>query len=56
MIAFGIYLLYEWYNPRYLSGKPRYVAEHMIPQFHHVVSRYKPSIVFSDGEWELPSS
>jgi alpha-L-fucosidase len=53
----GIYYsLYEWYNPLWLTDKPRYVAEHMTPQFKDVVTRYKPSIIFSDGEWELPSS
>ena len=53
----GIYYsLYEWYNPLWLSDKQRYVAEHMMPQFKDVVTRYKPSIIFSDGEWELPSS
>ena len=52
----GIYYsLYEWYNPLYLTDKPRYVAEHMMPQFKDVVTRYKPSIVFSDGEWEMTS-
>ncbi len=50
------YSLYEWYNPLWLSDKPRYVQEHMIPQFKDLVSRYKPSIIFSDGEWELPSA
>ena len=50
------YSLYEWYNPLWLSDKPRYVQEHLIPQFKDLVSRYKPSIIFSDGEWELPSS
>jgi hypothetical protein len=25
----------------------------MMPQFKDVVTRYKPSIVFSDGEWEM---
>jgi alpha-L-fucosidase len=53
----GIYYsLYEWYNPLYLSDKKRYVAEHMMPQFKDVVTRAKPSIIFSDGEWELPSA
>jgi alpha-L-fucosidase len=53
----GIYYsLYEWYNPLWLTDKPRYVSEHMTPQFKDVVTRYKPSIIFSDGEWDLPSS
>jgi alpha-L-fucosidase len=50
------YSLYEWYNPLYLADKTRYVAEHMTPQFKDVVTRYKPSIIFSDGEWDMPSS
>jgi len=50
------YSLYEWYNPLWLSDKPRYVREHMTPQFKDVVTRYEPSIIFADGEWDLPSS
>jgi len=50
------YSLYEWYNPLWLSDKPRYVAEHMTPQFKDVVTRYQPAIIFADGEWEMPSS
>jgi alpha-L-fucosidase len=50
------YSLYEWYNPLWLKDKPRYVSEHMMPQFKDVVSRYKPEVIFSDGEWEMPSA
>ena len=50
------YSLYEWYNPLWISDKARYLREHMAPQFKDLVTRYKPSIIFSDGEWELPSS
>jgi alpha-L-fucosidase len=50
------YSLYEWYNPLWLNDKPRYISEHMIPQFKDVVTRYKPDIIFGDGEWDLPSS
>jgi alpha-L-fucosidase len=50
------YSLYEWYNPLYLKDKTAYVEKHMLPQFKDLVSRYKPSILFSDGEWEAPSS
>jgi alpha-L-fucosidase len=53
----GIYYsLYEWYNPIWLSDKPRYVTEHMFPQFKDAVTHLKPSIIFSDGEWELTSA
>jgi len=50
------YSLYEWYNPLYLKDKPLYIREHMSPQFKDLVSRYQPSIIFSDGEWDLPSA
>lgn len=50
------YSLYEWYNPLWLTDKQRYIRDHMFPQFKDLVTRYKPSILFSDGEWELPSS
>jgi alpha-L-fucosidase len=46
------YSLYEWFNPLYKSDRKRYVTEHMMPQFKDLVTRYKPSIIFSDGEWE----
>jgi alpha-L-fucosidase len=47
------YSLYEWFNPLWLQDKRRFVTEHMIPQFKDLVTKYKPSIIFSDGEWEL---
>ena len=47
------YSLYEWFNPLWLSDKKRYVDEHMIPQFKDLVTKYKPSVIFSDGEWDL---
>jgi alpha-L-fucosidase len=50
------YSLYEWYNPLWLTDKPKYISQHMIPQFKDVVTRYKPDIIFGDGEWDLPSS
>jgi len=50
------YSLYEWYNPLWLSDKPKYVRDHMFPQFKDLVSRYKPALIFSDGEWDMPSA
>jgi alpha-L-fucosidase len=53
----GIYYsLYEWYNPLWLSNKQRYVTDHLFPQFKDVVTHTEPAIIFSDGEWELPSA
>ena len=49
------YSLYEWYNPDYLNDLPRYVDEHMIPQMKDLVTRYEPSMLWTDGEWEKPS-
>jgi alpha-L-fucosidase len=50
------YSLYEWYNPLWLHDRPRYVTEHMQPQFKEAVTRYKPSIIFTDGEWDMTSA
>ncbi|SFQ49887.1 alpha-L-fucosidase [Parafilimonas terrae] len=47
------YSLYEWFNPLWQTDKKRFVSEHMIPQFKDLVTKYKPSVIFSDGEWEL---
>lgn len=56
-LKFGFYYsLYEWFNPLWLTDRPRYVTEHMIPQFKDVVTRYQPAIIFSDGEWEMDSA
>ncbi len=54
-LKMGIYYsLYEWYNPLWLNDRELYVKEHMIPQFKDVVNNYQPSIIFSDGEWDMP--
>lgn len=47
------YSLYEWFNPIWMQDKKKYVDEHLFPQFKDLVTKYKPSIIFSDGEWEL---
>ena len=42
--------LHRWYtDPHDSIGK--YVEDYMIPQFKELVSTYKPSILFADGEW-----
>jgi alpha-L-fucosidase len=56
------YSLPEWNNKLYRWGTDppemvkRYVDEHMIPQFKELISTYKPSLIFSDGEWDHPAS
>jgi alpha-L-fucosidase len=50
------YSLYEWFNPLWLSGDRRaFVERHLFPQFKDLVTRYQPSVIFSDGEWAEPS-
>jgi alpha-L-fucosidase len=49
------YSLYEWYNPEYLNDFQSYVNNHMIPQMKDLVTRYKPDILWTDGEWEKTS-
>jgi alpha-L-fucosidase len=50
------YSLYEWYHPWYKSDFAKFRDEHFFPQFKDVVTRYKPSLIFADGEWEHPSA
>jgi alpha-L-fucosidase len=47
------YSLYEWFNPMWLKDKKQFVSQHMFPQFKDLVTKYKPSVIFSDGEWDL---
>lgn len=55
-MKFGFYYsLYEWFNPLWKTNREQYVREHLTPQFKDVVTRYQPSIIFSDGEWDMPS-
>lgn len=50
------YSLLEWSNPLY---KPKtidsYVENHMLPQMKDLVNRYKPEVIFADGEWDYQS-
>ncbi len=42
--------IHRWYvDPDENIGT--YVDTHMIPQFKELVTRYKPTILFTDGEW-----
>ncbi len=49
------YSLYEWYDPLYLSDRDRYVTERMLPQMKDLIVRYRPSLLWTDGEWDHPS-
>lgn len=51
------YSLPEWTNPKHIWMQDNdrdiatYVDEYMIPQLKELVTRYKPEILFTDGEW-----
>jgi len=56
-VKMGIYFsLYEWFNPLYTADPDLYVKRHLIPQFKDVVTRYAPSVIFADGEWDHPDT
>ena len=57
-LKMGFYFsLPEWTNPIHRwyidpdDSIANYVDNHMIPQFKELVTKYRPSIIFSDGEW-----
>lgn len=52
-LKMGIYYsLYEWEHPLYKSKQlEKYVEEYFHPKFKEVVSKYKPPVIFLDGEW-----
>jgi alpha-L-fucosidase len=53
-LKFGFYYsFYEWFNPLWLKDRTAFVETHMIPQFKDVCTRYKPALLFLDGEWDM---
>ncbi len=53
-LKYGFYYsFYEWFNPLWLKDRKAFVAQHMVPQFKDVMTRYKPDILFLDGEWDM---
>jgi alpha-L-fucosidase len=37
---------------KYRIPDPEYVNEHLLPQIKELVTKYQPSVIFSDGEWD----
>ena len=56
------YSLLEWNHPLYPipdDRKPngdlnKYVSQHMQPQLRDAVTRYRPSYIYFDGDWDYP--
>ncbi len=56
-VRFGVYhSVYEWYHPLYLKDPEEYAVKHLIPMLKEIVEKYQPATLFTDGEWEHPSS
>jgi alpha-L-fucosidase len=60
-LTFGLYhSMYEWFHPLYLEDKANgfstrnFVTTKTMPELHEIVEKYKPAVIFSDGEWEAP--
>lgn len=49
------YSLFEWFNPQYKSDVNGYVEQRMLPQMKDLVTKYKPDIVWADGDWDYPA-
>lgn len=57
-MKFGIYYsLMEWFNPIYLKDKnestQNFVDHKILPELQEIVEKYKPEVVWSDGDWEM---
>ncbi|CAM4759519.1 unnamed protein product [Rotaria magnacalcarata] len=58
-IVFGLYhSMYEWFHPLYLEDKKNGFKTQMfpfgktLPELKEIVETYKPSVIWSDGDWE----
>ncbi|XP_052554654.1 tissue alpha-L-fucosidase isoform X2 [Tympanuchus pallidicinctus] len=62
-LRYGLYhSLLEWFNPLYLSDKENgfktqnFVLKKTMPELYDLVLKYKPDLIWSDGDWEAPDS
>lgn len=56
-VKFGVYhSVYEWFNPLYLKNPEEYAVKHLHPMLKELITKYEPSTLFTDGEWDHESS
>ncbi|XP_076005863.1 tissue alpha-L-fucosidase-like [Genypterus blacodes] len=60
---YGLYnSLYEWFHPLYLADKKNkfktqeFVLHKLLPELYNMVVRYRPELIWSDGDWEAPDT
>ncbi|XP_028369746.1 tissue alpha-L-fucosidase [Phyllostomus discolor] len=60
-IRYGLYhSLFEWFHPLYQLDKKNgfktqyFVTAKTMPELYDLVNRYKPDLIWSDGDWEAP--
>ena len=52
-LRMGLYFSFmEWTHPLYPDHLDRYVEEYLLPQAKELVTRYRPDILWGDGEWD----
>ncbi|KAM6959428.1 tissue alpha-L-fucosidase-like isoform 2-T2 [Aplochiton taeniatus] len=62
-LHYGLYnSLYEWFHPLYLADKKNgfktqeFVMHKLLPELYNMVVRYRPEVIWSDGDWEAPDT
>jgi len=62
-IHFGVYhSMFEWYNPTWQSDVHNkfhtndFVRTKTMPELVEIVEKYKPDVIWSDGDWDAGSS
>jgi alpha-L-fucosidase len=54
-VRMGLYYsIWDWFNPVWLADKDRYVETVMHPQVRELVTKYRPQVLFTDGDWLIP--
>jgi alpha-L-fucosidase len=62
-LTMGLYFSqFEWFNPLFLQDKANngstkyYQSTVSYPQMLDIVNNYKPDLIWSDGDWEMPDT